>query len=628
MVSPETIIFFIRASIRLSIAANDAIQQGLRDRDAAFPGVASARRTLLDEVQNFFLEEENRPLIEDDLAEHWETQPPPGRVKDDETSRQVMVAAYFEAVGPTTIWRPTDSFLKLQAEPRRFVVLAQWAPDTGPPSPWLRIGYALLEVGLDYVGTNPQLISAGGKGDRLIQALVRNVREMLPDVDDPNWQQNRRKFSFAERAMTVFLRAGLRTLESEVGELVEEKHLQELAKSMLNPLVAAFAGEDVAPGTSLLERPQLVLLRDTLLGPVTTAAFSTLAENPEAFFGRRFATERAIGALTQGLLRQAADPDFRGNFPDEAPVRLYRMALEIAVQRPELFLKGDEPEVELGRQLIADLGDVLLRDDARFQDGLVEDLAAASLRTFAEHGTALLPLDANKPWHKVAMDSTNSILNGLAKGLEQDGAEAAFRRVFSRDQATELGRIVLEQAAVTPAMLTGGDVNPEIENILAGVAAAMAKDEKLLLSGDDWLQIAATATQLAARNPGCLFGIDATEPHGQLGVQLISTLLKAASEDFKGRAKGSLLFGTTLRETIRTTLLEAVGNVERATAHRGAIETLAKNIDAAAKQNGDRIGADEWLFLFGELIAVAIAEGETKLNQVTAADMLEMLKAA
>ena len=86
MVSPETVIFFVRASIKLGIAANDSIQQGLRDRDVSFPTVDSARRTLIDQVEEFFLDPENQPIVEDDplLSQHWTATTPPGGIKDDD----------------------------------------------------------------------------------------------------------------------------------------------------------------------------------------------------------------------------------------------------------------------------------------------------------------------------------------------------------------------------------------------------------------------------------------------------------------------------------------------------------------------------------------------------------------
>ena len=47
-------------------------------------------------------------------------------------------------------------------------------------------------------------------------------------------------------------------------------------------------------------------MADALLGPAASAAISTVAANPAAFLGATFDPNRAIGALTQAMLKQAA----------------------------------------------------------------------------------------------------------------------------------------------------------------------------------------------------------------------------------------------------------------------------------------------------------------------------------
>ena len=61
---------------------------------------------------------------------------------------------------------------------------------------------------------------------------------------------------------------------------------------------------------------------------------------------------------------------------------------------------------------------------------------------------------------------------------EAFNANQSFGTVFTRPQLVDLGRIVLNRVAATPAMITGPDT--AVKEVVKAVAAAMAADEKLL----------------------------------------------------------------------------------------------------------------------------------------------------
>jgi 2-phospho-L-lactate transferase/gluconeogenesis factor (CofD/UPF0052 family) len=132
-----------------------------------------------------------------------------------------------------------------------------------------------------------------------------------------------------------------------------------------------------------------------------------------------------------------------------------------------------------------------------------------------DNAAALLKLDAAQPWEAVAIRALDQVTDSLSAALDDvadDGSIKGALRAFSDGQLIELGRIVLDQAAMTPGML--GTDNVEVQSILSGMAAAMAADDNLLLSADEWLDIAAVAAELAAANPGRRYA-DQVHPGGR-----------------------------------------------------------------------------------------------------------------
>lgn len=628
--NPETVIFVIRSTIRLAGAANDALEQQIRDRGFRMPDVDIIWQSFDDSVMNFFRQDSYRHYISEDgpLGDYWDART--DNYNDKPDSKEKITQAYFEIVGSTRNWRNGAGGGRVALQPHilreaSFKKLSQWAEADQPASPWTRIGYIIADVALEYLSSNPSLVKEGGQGEKLIIGFVNNLREMLPDIDHPDFAKNHARYGFAERITGIFVRAGLKTLGENVSILIEEEHFQELAKNTLNPIVEAFVPEPGVPHPVLWTSPNLNLLKDTLLGPVTSAAIQTLADNQQSVLGNSFNPEKAIGAVTQALLVEAADPDFRNHLGSGGILRLHKTVLNVAVKRPELFINGGNPNRELAQVLFKNIAGTLSTMDSLLHDGLGEDILAITFETLAEHGPALIKTDDGNPWEAFVTKSAESVLNGLAKGFSNPESKDRFRFLFSREQATKLGRIFLNQAAKTPGMLTGAGANEELKNIVAGVTTAMAKDDALLLTADDWTEIAGLIMEMAAQNPERLFKINQDNPEAQLGTKIIQSILKTASADFRvrGRANGALLFGKTLNDAIQSALHIALGNIEKAENHLPEIEQLIIKINETANTFKQRIGADEWLWLFRKLL-VEVIDDEV-VPQWTSDEILEFL---
>jgi hypothetical protein len=468
------------------------------------------------------------------------------------------------------------------------IIVRQWADGAGPVSPVGRVALTLADILLEYIGSDPSALGLGGKGGKLIGAFATNLSLLIPD--DQNFGERR---AFGRRLVGVFLQAGLRSLNEHVDLVVADDHLAALVKNSLPPVIASL------PQTSIAERLDFEAVAQALIGPAASAAIATVAANPSAFLGKRFDSDKAVGALTAALLTQAAETGLRRQFTADGLLGLYRAALGVAANRPDLFIKGDGEELDLARAVFKTVAERFRDAKPPFDGDFAAGLTASVLETAATFAPRFV--DAGDDWQATAADVAAAIVNGLAAGLRTDRRDP-FRTLFSKDQLLELGRIFVAHAAATPSMIAGR--NESLQALVRAVARSMAADERLLLSGDDWMEIARVAALEAAANPGRLFHIGDGQG-STLAEQLVTTLLNGAAaalatHNQSGRA---VLYGQTLRAAIIVSLQTMSGRPAELAEHQARIAAAVETLNALIDRHGERFGSREWLQLFKLLIA-------------------------
>lgn len=215
-------------------------------------------------------------------------------------------------------------------------------------------------------------------------------------------------------------------------------------------------------------------------------------------------------------------------------------------------------------------------------------------------------------WGAVVRGVVESVVGGLRAGRQGSKKVAD---ILAPAQMKEFVRIFLVQASKTPQMIVGNGA-AELQGIVAALAGSIAADKDLLLSGDQWIEIAAVALEEAAANPGRLFNLTPIGPQDHLAVEVISGLLRAAAEDARHtRQQGGVLYGQTLRTAMVTALSAMAGGVvTTAMASLGQkIEDLARKINARirVKDSSGRfeLGAKEWLAIFRKLLPNLLSGG-------------------
>jgi hypothetical protein len=312
-------------------------------------------------------------------------------------------------------------------------------------------------------------------------------------------------------------------------------------------------------------------------------------------------------------------------FEKRGLVRLYQAALEVAVKRPELFLKEDgDPNVELAQKVLSSAAEKLRDAPPPFAKDLAVDVAVAAIGAVGEYGPALL-LDQEDPWEELAGKAARSVIDGIAWGLEAGDVPQAVEHLFSREQAVDLARIFLEQASLTPGMLTGEGAREEIKTLVAVVTSTMGQRGAFLLSSEDWLAVSEAAAVEAARNPGRLFRLDADDPGEELAARAIRIMLSAAADSFQeqGRSGGAVLFGETLLAAIQNMLSAIAGASEKALNNLDNLDRLTRRLNRLVKSQPGRVGSQQWLALFTRLFSEAL-DGKA-ISEIPEDKLLDML---
>ena len=576
--NPVLVSLGIQAVVRLTRAGTDAYAQYARDRDVLLPMVNKITVGSRQVVQDFF--ELNPHRIQHEALGHWASFN--GKAPHLAGDADMMAAEYARCMA-----EDNNAADDLASEVAGFWIVAQWGKNAGV-GPFGRVIVTMADVALEFAAHDPSLFGIQGRADPIIKALAANLADLIPDDASDLGAKN----LLGERFAGIFLRGALKSLGEHPDALIEEAHLQVLVKNTLPKLLEA-----LPDGLDLPAKRDVV---EALLGPTASTAVATIAENPAAFFGHQFKNDEPLGALTRTFLLKVANIGLGETITRAGAIELYQSALGLAQAQPELFIGSPSNNAEkLVSALFANLAATLEASDPYFDHGTVTRLLATAVDTVGKNAGSLL--DPSKPWEQVFGQALAPILAALTESLQTSNT-GALKRLVSGAGLTEFVRIVLAQASKTPGMIVEGS-NPELKQIVVTIAGAMAKDENLLLSGDDWLAIVAVAAEEAAANPGRLFGLTATAT--DVAGFVIGGLLGAATAQWtnKGRFGCGVLYGATLREAIIVALRITAGNAGAAESSTSALEQLAQKLNEVVAAEANRFGSKEWLHAYRVLIA-------------------------
>jgi hypothetical protein len=593
-ISPQAVVFGIQSIIRLGNAGRRAYQDGVLDADILIPNLDLSK---LDTPARA-LQIVSKAMRNDQLpGDGWVNDHQLVQAKD---QTPAGLAAQNRIIEAAT--RLDPSFAE-RSTAEGLTVLKQWSTAANRKTPLGRVGIELADIALDYIGASPSLFGANGNGSRLISSVAVNLAELLPDPDDPTAPG----VNFASGAIRIFVEAGMRSVNNNIDDYIDEAHLQDVATAILGPMIEAVAN----PAGS---NESWYDLRDEFLGPISEAAIDALARNQVAILGKDFQIDSGIGVLTQSVLVSIKDNGLQDDFSKEGLVRVYGSMLDAVINQPGAFLGDASSKADkLVEGLLVKSATTLKVKTPPFDKHLSVELVASTLETVSANAALLVPnIDADQ-WTDTVADLSEVIIrevsDGLATGLKS-GDPALLQRLFSKDQAAELLHIIVEDVATTPGLVVDGK-SPETRALVEIIARAMSTQNGHLFSPDNWLDVAAIATGEVAANPARLIRLDQDSAEQQLLYLLITEMMNAAAEAAAtGRAGGSVLFGPLLVDVVRTVIETAAGNAAKAMQHIAELKAYITQLAAISQTLKDSLGRQELLYLFKKHVAAVIDSGE------------------
>jgi len=611
--NPALILFGIKAVIRLAKAGQEAYSQSVQDAPIIFPTIDDVATNRYSIVSNFFKAAGYSKYVKPgtEYAEYW----------DQTNNTPIDVDTLFIAVVKIQTEDKEDDQNGEERIPERketaagLIFVKQWSSSTEPLSPIAKVIMTAGDIALEYIGSNPSILGVGGNGEKLLGAFATNLSDLLPNNGNYGPQER-----FTERLLGVTLKAGFKTVNDNSEWVTNEEHLEKLISATVKPIVENY------PQTGITEAMQYEKLADVLIGPAAGAAMNTLAQNPDAYFGDKFEQGTAFGALTKGLLEAAAKKDgLKDQFDKEGLLELYTAALDVAVKQPEVFIGHGAGNVdELSRDLLTNCATKLKAAKPPFNGRVGTQLAAAVMNAVSENAHNFV--GTGKQWEQTAGDIIEEITRDLGGAFEQN---KNLKTVFNNDQLIDIGRIVLTRVSSTPAMILGP--KEAVGEVVSAIAQAMAADDKLLLSGNDWIEIAKVAANEAAKNPARLFKLDTTNNNQALAADLMKGILNKAGEFLEQpvppapqrNLQYSVLFGSTLKEVIVTVIQHTSGNPQQAKGNQQKVFDLIGQVNTFVEKNPDKFGNKEWLKIFKKLLS-GVLNGENPPD-LTESKALELL---
>lgn len=578
----------VQATLRAAQAGADMYSEHSRDRAVFLPTLELPPASRFQQLEDFFIENSDNLPDDIDIQNVWDNIDQRLTTND-----KVLLDNAYVAMIKIQAKGELDALANQTGQgfdARKHVELAvggrmveQWRTDRKPPSLVARAALTLADIGLEFVASNPSILGAESRGENLIVSFATHLSDAIPsDIGEFG-----KRAQFADRVIGVFVRSGLSVLVENGDHFFDDEDIKKLAIGVINPVIAGMPD-------NLIDQIDYRNLIDALVGPSADAALGLLAQNTQGYLGRKFANDKALGAVTTSLFTAAKQYAGDGNvfevFGKNGLSQLYKSVLSVAIDSPELFLVNldrNEAKDELIKQLFVGSAKTL-HDNPNFNNTTGLAFTKMVIEVVGQQAPALLSLDNSEPWEKVAIDVLESLTNSLTAAL----VDNAPLQLFSQEKLLELGRIILLQTASTPQML--GAKNKELNTVIAGIAAGMAADDKLLLTTDDWIVIAGIAAQQAAANPGRLFGLDENDKVEGIAIGVIQSVLTVAGTEWQ-LAPNAGLSHHTLVSALKITLEKMSGNIKGLKAQPEFINEYFKLIATKATEDPDAWGSESIL---------------------------------
>lgn len=477
-------------------------------------------------------------------------------------------------------------------------MIEQWRADKKPPSAWAKVAITLTDIALEFVATTPSIMGEQSKGEKLVVAFAQTLSDLIPnDVAEFGAAHD-----LGNRLLGIFLRAGLKTLVDDDGAIIAKEHVRALVIGIIKPVTENLPN-------NFNEQLKYREIVETLMSDSAAAALTIISKNTDVYLGNSFVNDKALGAVTQALLETTAKITEENNilttFSEQGVKTLFESALTVAIGQPDLFISKDAGGNK--HQFLIDLfvgsAQTIKEANAKgFNKEIGASFVALVIKTVGQNAVVLFKINPDKPWNKVALEIIQDMTGEFGKAV----ANNERFKLFSQEQQYRFGQVILEQISETPAMLSVN--NDELKNVISVVAGTMAIDDNLLISNEEWIQIATVAARVAAADPAKLFSIDANTEAKQLGLVVLKSFLTVANEAWS-KSKNTPLKGHTLASAITIVIDALSDNIKGVKNDPKVIKDYIQNIGNKVIKNPDEWGSKAILKYISNTIASVMING-------------------
>ncbi len=553
----------------------------------------------------------------------------------------LVIDAFYEAMRERiTAALETRIEFAADMDPRVQYLHKEWLT-SATPSGWARFGLELAQVALDVVGAQPQVFGFDKRAEHVLRALAPSLDNLI----DRQKLDGGGEEGFGERLIKTFVHTALVSMSERPELITSEDRWKPVVTGLIEPLKDQVAASE---GLEFLAHDKLMRV---FSGPMAHGALQAINNNADAFLKGDARGESLMGEITRAVLGDAVSVDHTNfnlfkSFTQNGALRIYDATLKTAAARPELFVRGVSEETGAVRTLVQRLAGVMEKEAPPpfdLSSGLSPDIVALTFGVAEEYAVGRIQAKAgdkdwDSAWADVYSHLVGDILSGFGEGLGEE--HDLLSRLFSRDQALDLIKIMAGHIAAAPHMATGGEANSEVQLIARAAAQAVASDEFGLLNSSDWRVVIGAMTESAAKNPGVLFSVSAEDGlQHQLGLALIQNVLFSAADSFQNspRELGGILFGETLREALLATLNAANANLASSILSGGEddvnkhiaglglfIEQLNKHATTGSAETA--MNADDWLHVYKYYIAHVLERGPDVVAEIDSVAVANALR--
>jgi len=473
-------------------------------------------------------------------------------------------------------------------------LIEQWRLSKEPPSVVARFALTITDIGLEFVSTNPSLFGVSGKGEALVVSFASQIEAIIPnDVADFGPKQG-----FANRLLGNVLRAALSTLAENPDSVFDDDNTKTLVTTFIGPVIAAMP-------SNINEYLNYQDVVDAMTGPAIGALLGVVAENPGQYLGDSVKNDKALSALSQAVISEAAklsaDSSILNLLGKDGMLSLYQAGMDVAIKQPEVFIDADEPYADAYKALISGVA-TQLRDSSKLDKTVVTGIASEVIKVVGAHAGTLFKIHGDDSWDKVALGIIQHIADDISAALT---APNGAQTLFTREDFKTMALIVVAEVNENPLML--GVEKDGLQAIIKNITQIMVADQSLLLTREDWLVVASMAAAQAAQNPGKLFDTDS-----QVMNKILSAVLQVASTTWENAAATGLpklAFGRTLLTMIEMIIEQLANNITGVKQHPERVSEFLAVLLNIANEHPDAIGSANLIEVFGLFLAEVMETG-------------------